>query len=214
MMAQLKQLIPVALKDRAREFYWHLKSDPASVDYIFVHINKNGGTSIERAIRLPQRHRTVQELKTEISEDRWQKAFKFTIVRNPWGRVVSLYHYRMRNNQTGLGEENVSFENWLKRTLVEQDPQYYDKPKMFLPQVDWLVNENDQIDVDFIGRFERLNEDFDVIAQRIGTKAKLPHVNASKHKHYSAYYSDEAVEIVRNWYTKDIAEFGYQFEQV
>jgi hypothetical protein len=213
MMAPLKQLIPTALKNRAREFYWHLKSDPAAVDYIFIHINKNGGTSIERAIRLPQRHLTVQEMKPEISEARWQKAFKFTIVRNPWGRIVSLFHYRLRNNQTGLEEAELTFEDWLKRTLVEQDPQYYDKPKMFLPQVDWLVDANGQIEMDFIGRFEQLSEDFDYIAKQLKTTAKLPHVNASKHRHYSTYYTDETAAIVRDWYAKDIAEFGYEFER-
>lgn len=214
MVATFKQLIPTRWKDQAREWYWYLRSDPAKIDYLFIHINKNGGTSIERAIRLPQRHLTARELQAEVGRDRWDNAFKFSIVRNPWSRVVSLYHYRVKQGTAGLGEQVIPFDTWVIETLERKNPAYYNNAKMFLPQVEWLKSAEGTIDMDFIGQFERLETDFMELAKSLGTRARLPHMNASKHRHYSTYYSDRTLDLVGNWFAADVAEFGYQFERL
>ena len=72
------------------------------------------------------------------------------------------------------------------------------------------IKEN--IVVDFIGRFEKLQEDFDYVCEQIGVKSiKLPHVKKTEHKHYTEYYNDEMVKIVEDVYISDITRFDYKF---
>ncbi len=68
-------------------------------------------------------------------------------------------------------------------------------------------------EIDFIGRFENLEEDFQYICEKIGlSNIKLPHENITRHKHYTKYYNNETREIVAEIYAKDIKNFGYNFD--
>src|SRR5512142_172165 len=119
-----------------------------ALDYVFIHINKTGGSSVERALGLPFQHKTAVELREEIGAGRWARCFKFTIVRNPWDRAVSHFYYRVQTNQTGLAERPIPFAEWVERVYVERDPRYHDQPRMFMPQVDWIADEGGRILVD------------------------------------------------------------------
>ena len=182
------------------------------LNYAFVHINKTGGSSIERALGLPFQHKTALELRAELGASRWERRFTFTVVRNPWDRAVSHFYYRVMTNQTGLGDNPIDFSEWIERVYVDQDPKYYDQPRMFMPQVDWLADEKGRLLVKLVGRYESLERDFTQICKHIGrVQATLPRLKASTRPHYREAYNDRAAEVVARWFAKDIAAFDYAF---
>lgn len=195
----------------------HIKPTPLrqgrNGPFIFIHINKTAGTSIGNAIGLPvKHHQTAREVIARIGKDKWDKAYRFTLVRNPWDKVVSHYEYRRKRNKTGVATRDISFSEWVKKTYgPEKDPFYYNNPKAFQPQVEWLKDDDGKISIDFIGKFETINEDFDLIKKAIGLEAELPHLNASKRASYQSYYDDETRQIVAQWFHEDIEVFGYHF---
>ena len=82
---------------------------------------------------------------------------------------------------------------------------------MLWPQSDWITDKEGKILCDFVGRFESLSVDFAEICGRIGKNATLPHMKHSKHGGYRDYYDEEAAEMVRIRFAKDIRNFDYQF---
>lgn len=181
--------------------------------YIFIHINKTAGTSIGKAIGLPVKdHLTAREVIARIGKEQWQKAYTFTLVRNPWDKVVSHYEYRRKKNKTEIAARGISFADWVKMTYgADKDTFYYNNPRSFQAQVEWLKDEKGKISLDYIGKLESINEDFNHIKHAIGLDAEIPHLNASKRANYQSYYDDETRDIVAHWFREDIKEFGYTF---
>ena len=179
--------------------------------FVFIHINKTGGSSIEKALNIPFEHKTALEKIEEIGPRRWNRKLSFTVVRNPWDKVVSHYHYRVKTNQTGLGQTPIGFNEWVKRAYGDQDPQYYDIPKMFMPQVQWIRDHSGNILVDEIIHFEDLENEFRQILDKLGKNVELPHEKKTDRSHYHEYYDQAAIETIRAWFKEDIESFGYHY---
>ena len=189
--------------------------------FIFIHIPKAAGSSITNALRIPVdgHHPLSKILKNNIHsiyENRrnCDKYFKFCFVRNPWDRAVSAFEY-MRKGGEGRNNKD-DYRDFKKYFSNPQSFQEFIKSDTF----NEVLRGNQQhftpmtyyIDgsVDFIGKFENLQEDFDTICDKIGIpKQKLPHRNKTKHKHYTEYYDEETKQIVAEKYAKDIEYFGY-----
>jgi hypothetical protein len=180
-------------------------------NFTFIHINKNGGSSIEKALGLRPEHKTALEKREELGAAAWERRFTFTIVRNPWDRVVSQYHYRMRVGKNDLASRKVAFGDWVRLVFRELDPRYRNEPLMFVPQWDWTVDGGGKPLLDFVGRFENLEGDFAHICSRIGRNVELPHVNPTRRGPYREYYDPETEELVRNAFAVDLERFDYSF---
>ncbi|WP_223788349.1 sulfotransferase family 2 domain-containing protein [Marinicella meishanensis] len=180
-------------------------------DYIFIHINKTGGSSVEKALGLPFEHLTALEKKAEVGANKWQSKFTFSFVRNPFDKVCSHYRYRVRTNQTQMQTSPISFNEWVRRSYGDRDPQYYDKPKMFMPQVEWLADAQGHLLVDQVYRFEQLAADFSDLARRFDLNVRLPHLKASKKVSYRDYFDDTSKSIISDRFAGDLATFDYHF---
>ena len=180
---------------------------------IFVHINKTAGSSVEHAFGVypDDQHNTAKEYIKELSSRKWSTHFTFSFVRNPFSRIVSAWKtpWVSKNEFDKFSKfvkdfcikpSNYNFFRW-SHVMSVFDPRM----KLFNDQGDQLVN--------FIGKMESYQSDFNTVCDEIGIpRQKLPHKNKSKHKHYSEYYNEETREIVGKKYAKDIAHFGYKFE--
>tara|TARA_B100002019_G_scaffold216392_1_gene188982 strand:- start:1022 stop:1555 length:534 start_codon:yes stop_codon:yes gene_type:complete len=167
---------------------------------LFIHVIKTGGISIATALNMEQKqnHSRASKIKKEVGESVWNCYYKFSFVRNPFDKIVSQYHY----NRSGFGLQNSTFKEYVKA--------WYNGKKISNSSQFNLFYLDEKLD--FIGRFENIQKDFDIICDKIGIpKQELPHKNKSQHKHYTEYYDDETREIVAEKYAKDIEYFGYKF---
>ena len=188
--------------------------------FVFVHIPKTAGTSIEKFFNLygvnnkgdnrifnidimfgqNAQHFTYKEI-LKKSNKNLSNYFSFSFVRNPWSRMVSEFFWRKH------------FPKLRKRTFKDFVLKTHEfKDVHILPQTIFVLDKGGKQLVDFIGKTENLQEDFNIVCDKIGIpQQQLPHKNKTKHKHYTEYYDDETKQIVAEKYAKDIEYFGYKF---
>ena len=182
---------------------------------IFIHIRKTAGISIRNILGECDGescglhfHDHLSGHKNLLSKKQFDEYFKFTFVRNPWDMRVSLYKYLAKGGHRSLTRyaRRLSFPNWIKRYSNRVNVNTTHTGRTQLSYIEPSEN------MDFIGRFENLQEDFNVVCNKIGIpRQELPHKNKSKREHYTEYYDDETRQIVAEKYAKDIEYFGYEF---
>lgn len=182
-------------------------------NYIFIHINKTAGTSVINVIGKPfRKHLTAKDVINVIGQKKWDEAYKFTVIRNPWDKVVSHYKHNIKVNSSNMAIEEISFKDWVCCTYGEpKDQRYYARPQMFFPQVEWLKNFQEKIDIDKIIRFENLNEGINEVFETLSIDSKLPHLNRTPQTTYRDFYDDESRQIVTDWFQEDIHKFSYTY---
>ena len=182
-------------------------------DFVFIHINKTGGTSIASAIGLSSKqHLTATEIVEIVGMNRYSYAYKFAVVRNPWARCVSQYNYRVKTNQNEMGDGHIDFREWVDRVFGQnKDQRYYDSAKFFQPQSDWLKVEGSDVAIEEVIKFETLADGFCKVAKRIGVVHSLPHYNKTQSGNWQSYYDSKTAKIVSKWFEQDIDLYGYQF---
>ena len=210
--------------------------------FLFVHIAKTGGTSVRASLqrlrwrdpwywpmflcsrlshlsghristKLP-RHAKIVAAKELLPKEFFDALFKFAFVRNPWDLQVSSFHHIRRERPHYLaGHED--FEGFLRWKLSPERPYQYHIDTSIELQTDYLIDLHGELAVDFIGRYERLPEDFAEACQRIGVaRPDLAHKRRAtdRKKDYRSYYRDETAELVAQHFRKDIELLGYGFD--
>lgn len=199
--------------------------------FIFIHIYKNAGSSITSALlpfasnnwqrmhsrllkwfnfspkfdpQLCPKHVKAPELIEIMGKSNFDSFFSFAIVRNPWDWQVSLYKYMLKtseHHQHDLAKSFSGFDEYIRWRCADE----------VRFQKDFIYSEDGELLVDFVGKFENLDADFEKICSRIGVSAPLPKLNISNTKPYQEFYTEETRELVRQAFDADISLFEYQF---
>ena len=160
---------------------------------------------IEEIARIGHGHITVQELRPVVTQDTWGKYYKFAIVRNPFDRFVSVCSFLNRDNPEFRAHPSL----WMKAALKR--PRFQSRV-LVRPQALQLRDKDDEIRLDYIGRYETLQESMDsVFADLDLPTIFLKQRNASNHAHYRQYYDDELRQAVTAYYIQDLEMFGYDY---
>ena len=195
--------------------------------FLFIHIPKTAGNSIQSVLRdysedelvalrseqdgverfglrnpkyKLKKHSTLADYRAALDETDFGNLYKFTCVRNPWDRMISLY---FTPTQNAAAWDRKRFRKIIAKAL---------------PVSDYLrlnEHENDPFEnVDYIMRFENLEDEFRTVCAELDiSPTALPKYNRSNREHYSKYYDDELRELVRTRFATEIEHFGYTFEQ-
>ncbi len=154
--------------------------------------------------------------------------FAFAFVRDPWDRLVSCYRDKIRGEVEGYtyftirpGVANclarfdaffagMSFDDFVRAVASIGDEE---ADQHFRSQHTFVTNAEDRLAIDFVGRYERLARDFQLVEERIGLPAiELPRLQAAREPaSYPAFYTAETRRIVEDRYGRDIEMFGYTF---
>ena len=147
-----------------------------------------------------------------------ERYFTFAFVRNPWDRMVSIYHFFHQGGEVSAQQrtEFADFRSWLNNDDMIINPYFGPEIQRVLkttPQAEWMKDENGTIAVDFIGRVERIDEDIQKLQEKIGLpRQSPPKMNPSNHSDYREYYDDETIDIVGKLFMDDIRLWNYTFK--
>lgn len=216
-----------------------MRRNRSSKDAIFIHIPKTAGTSLisvlepdgvmslidEESARsffqnrgmVTFNHISLPSLIQAgiLSPEYFRRAWKFTFVRNPYDRAVSLYTYFISDLSCRMLPTTTFsiFCMYLEQHAYEPIGLYNWRGLSQLnPQVAWLRDSDGTFLCDFVGKVENIDNDFNKVSQtlRLSTNTKkLPRENRTSRLPIESYYSDREMEIVAKVYAEDFAQFGY-----
>jgi hypothetical protein len=203
-----------------------------SHQFVFVHIRKAAGTSLRQILEqvsLPKnnhwwykllsrgglaveyhnysyrKHSNLIEAERSMPTEKFNKYFKFAIVRNPWDRLVSEFEY-IKTQPTHSRFKKLS-------ALKFNEYVSYQSGRSAAHQVHALQLKNGELGCDFIGKLETLEQSLTVISAKTGLDfSQLPHINQVNRRDYRNYYDDNLAEQVAELWQEDISAFKYTFE--
>ena len=155
--------------------------------------------------RIGHGHISARRIRPHLEEAVWQEYFKFGFVRNPFDRLVSTCFFLHRNNPAFAEEPVANIKQALKNRSFRQRV-------LVRPQALQLVDEDHELALDYVGRYESLQSSYDEICEKIGIQtAALGHENPSDRGSYLDYYDDELRQVVAEFYADDLRLFDYRF---
>lgn len=187
---------------------------------IFIHVPKVAGTSINHAIYgRTLGHYSACEIMNKFPR-LFNESFTFSLVRNPWERVLSAYRFAKQGKTESMGvykpeqyqiPEFNTFESFILNWLAHKNVDELDF--IFQTQSRFLIDSQGDILVDYVGKLENMSEAISYIESKINRTLIIPHANKVERKgsYHDFYTSQEMIDIVKEKYSRDIELFDYKY---
>jgi hypothetical protein len=210
-----------ALLRKAIKKYW---TGQGNAQYHFIHIPKNAGQSVREALYLqpdvslsePFHYRYV-----DIADVVGRNLKFFAVVRNPWSRTASRFHFGKQNAGRWTKDDprrqfiaTATFSDFVKQQRILPIPEHPDQPWMgplssWLDQLEWLRDDKGNVACDCL-RLESLDQDLSSYLRR---KIALRRANVTRAAYdYRSMYTTELTDIVADLFRRDIDHFGFEFD--
>jgi Sulfotransferase family len=145
-------------------------------------------------------HMPAHLVRKRISKNKWDPYFKFTIERNPWDRQISYFYYMKSIKREKMADTDFSAFLRMKSGNIKNTDVYLCK---------------DMVSVDYFLRYEKLDEDLETLAQKLGVSlSPLRPINVTKTKDkrpYQDFYNPADRQLIEKLYWREIELFGYDF---
>lgn len=176
-------------------------------DLIYPHLLRS---SLKKNLSFPSKNIPTDKDIRSQSNQIFENFFKFSAVRNPWARAVSLYF----RNETIQVKEKITFENFCEHHFFASDTCRH--PTLHKNQLDWLLDEKGKSAMDFIYKVEDFNAITKEISRKTNGRVKLKDkvLNRNQVSQSSTYrdlYSKRSEQIISDRFEKDIDTFKYTF---
>ena len=207
--------------------------------YVFVHIPKTGGTALTLALEAramkddiligdtPKararrarvkalkaagrlwKHSTLADLDGVLSPDDLAGLFCVTLVRNPWDRALSYYHWLRAQ---GFAHPAVGLAKALDFHAFLAHPQTRTTFRLW-PHGAYLRLPSGEEKPGLFIRLENYAEEVQPFEAHLGFRLPLPRANESaRGRDWRPYYTDETAALLAEDCAEDIARFGYGFD--
>lgn len=151
-------------------------------------------------------HDDIRAAQRRMPAETFDKYFKFAFVRNPWDRLVSEYEFLLEKPTHGRHarvKKLNSFKHFIQMQIPRRDAY----------QINMLCDRHGKLLVDFVGKLENLQSDWQTVCARIGIPDQpLQRKNATQHRHYQDYYDNESRQLVARHWSREIELFEYAFD--
>jgi hypothetical protein len=201
--------------------YWH---DKRHARFHFIHIPKNAGQSVRDALYL-QRDVSLSEpfhyRYVDIADKVGRDLKFFAVIRNPWSRTASRYHFARQNSARWPADDprrqfivDATFADFVRQQKILPIPEHPGQPWMgplnsWFNQLEWIRDERGTVVCDCL-RMEKLDQD---ICAYLDRPIDLRRRNVTRARYdYRSMFTAELVDIVARLFRDDIEYFGFGFE--